>query len=161
MTGQTIVALLALISTGLVAGLFFGWEVAVIPGLKRVDDRTYLLTMQHINQAIVNPVFLLPFLATPALLAAAYLLNDGAGNWLRLAAAVLYGIAVLGVTMTRNVPLNNELDRPDPASSAEVIGSARQAYEGRWNRWNRLRSLAALGSFVLVGLAELSPFPGA
>ncbi len=156
MIGQDVATMLGLISTGLIAGLFFAWEVSVIPGLVRVGDRAYVQTMQHINRAILNPVFLLPFLLTPAFLVVAAVMADGgAVAWL-IAAAVLYAAGVLGVTMTRNVPLNNELEQSDADTSAELVASARHRYETGWNRWNRLRTIAALGSFALAALATLS-----
>lgn len=162
MTGQDFVVLLGLIASALIAGLFFAWEVAVIPGLAETDDRSYLQAMQQINRAIVNPVFLLPFLLTPVLLVAAGQLASGAGDSavgrLFLVAAAVYGIGVLGVTFARNVPLNNELDGLDLTSVGETLAAARSNYEGQWNRWNRVRAVAAGGSIVLVGLAVLNPF---
>ena len=51
----------AILLTGLSAGLFYAWEVSVIPGTKRVADASYIETMQHINRAIINPAFMLIF----------------------------------------------------------------------------------------------------
>ncbi|MER6362184.1 hypothetical protein [Kitasatospora sp. NPDC001527] len=42
---------------GLMSGLFFAFDVSVMPGLAAGDDRTYVTAMQHINAAITNPVF--------------------------------------------------------------------------------------------------------
>lgn len=157
MTGQDVVILLGVVSSGLIAGLFFAWEVSVIPGLARVDDRTYVQAMQHINRAILNPVFLLPFLLTPGFLVGAEVLADGgAVTW--IAAAAVYVVGVLGVTMTRNVPFNNELDQFNADTTGELLAEARHRYETRWNRWNRLRTLAALGAFVLAVVAAFDSF---
>ena len=157
MTGQDAMAVLGLVSSGLMSGLFFAWEVSVIPGLLRVDDRTYVLSMQSINRAILNPMFLLPFLLTPGFLVAAGVLAEkGAVTW--MVSAVVYGVGVLGVTMTRNVPFNNELDQFDIDTTDELLSAARHRYEKRWNRWNRLRTVAALASFLLAAATAVDSF---
>ena len=58
------------LSSGLTAGLFFGWAVSVIPGTTKVSDRNYVATMQSINVAIINPIFMLSFLGTAVVLVA-------------------------------------------------------------------------------------------
>jgi uncharacterized membrane protein len=50
MSVRTLLLVASVLSSGLMAGLFFGWAVSVIPGTKLVDDRSYLATMQNINQ---------------------------------------------------------------------------------------------------------------
>lgn len=145
--------LTAVVSSGLMAGLFFAWMVSVIPGTARVSDLSYIDTMQAINRAIVNPWFVVPFVVTPLLLAGAAALEWRAGNtrraWFLLGAAVSYVLGVLAVTVGGNIPLNNELDAFDltgspPASVAEM----RDRYEGPWNRWHAVRTVVSIASFV-------------
>lgn len=54
----------ALILTGLSAGLFYAWSVSVIPGTQKIDDFSYLNTMQSINREILNPAFFLIFIGS-------------------------------------------------------------------------------------------------
>ena len=65
----------AVLVAGLQAGTYFTWSTGVMPGLARVDDRTFVEAMQQINLAIVNPLFLATFLGAPALAGAAALLE--------------------------------------------------------------------------------------
>ena len=58
----------AVILTGLSAGLFYAWQVSVIPGTQKVGDLTYLESMQSINRAILNPAFFLIFFGSLILL---------------------------------------------------------------------------------------------
>lgn len=161
MSGAEVLLLLAILSTGLVAGLLFGWSVSVIPGTRRIPDDAYVTTMQSVNLAIINPSFLVPFLGTPALLAVAALVEVSGGGtargyWLGAAAAA-YGVGVLGVTIGGNVPLNNrlaELDRVE--ASAVELAEGRSAYEGEWNRWHRVRMTASLVAFALAAAAALT-----
>ena len=158
MTLRTIVLIVGLVSAGLMAGLFFGWLVSVIPGLRKVEDQNYVSTMQHINREIVNPAFVLPFMLTPVLLALAAVTQFRVGEhrraWYLSAAAVTYLVGVLGVTVGGNIPLNNTLDVFD-ASTATVdsISQMRQNYETRWNRWHNLRTAASVMAFTLAGVA--------
>ncbi|MFD0539987.1 DUF1772 domain-containing protein [Actinomadura luteofluorescens] len=71
---QTATMLAALISTGLMAGLFTGFAYAVMPGLNRSSDRTLIEAMQGINKAILNPAFMLPFMGSIPLIALAVFL---------------------------------------------------------------------------------------
>lgn len=155
LTGASIVA------TGLMAGLFFGWAVSVIPGTKLVDDRAYIETMQSVNRAIINPWFVVPFVATPFLLGAAAVAQARIGNtraawWLGSAAAV-YTVGLIGITGAANVPLNDALDRFSLAASDQAVSDRRRTYESPWNRWNTLRTaaaVAALGCATIAALAE-------
>ena len=54
--------------TGLVAGLFYGYQCSVINGLGALKDREYLSAFQNINRVIQNPVFLARFLGCVVLL---------------------------------------------------------------------------------------------
>ncbi len=172
MTVESISHFAALVVTGLAAGLLFGWMVSVLPGLARIDDRTYVATMQTINREIINPAFLATFFLPPVLLGLAAVLTRGDGSdravYLGLA-AVIYLIGVLGVTVAGNVPLNNSLDAFDlqavagsDPDSTEVTGNPelahrRRTYETPWNRWHALRtaaSVVALGLASAAGLVE-------
>jgi uncharacterized membrane protein len=61
------VLLAATLVAGLQAGTYFTWATGVMPGLAKVDDRTFVHAMQQMNIAIVNPVFLATFLGAPLL----------------------------------------------------------------------------------------------
>ena len=160
MTAEHVVLVAALVSTALASGTFYGWQVSVIPGTRRVDDHAYVKTMQHINLRIINPGFLMPSLVTPVLLGAAALLAYRTGNTRRsaslAAAAVLYVVGMLGVTAGRNVPRNNSLAAVDlDAVSASELAAARLAYERPWNRWHAVRTLAGVVAFAIAAAAPL------
>ncbi|MEM9132236.1 MAG: anthrone oxygenase family protein [Actinomycetota bacterium] len=149
-----------IIATGLMAGLWYGWTVSVIPGTRRVADANYVETMQHINRAIINPAFIIPFLGIPALLGAAALMQFRSGDarrgWLLAGAVGAYLLGVLGVTMGGNVPLNEALDTFDLAgSNDQAISARRHDYETPWNRRHYLRTAANAGAFALTTAAAL------
>ncbi|MDX2069550.1 MAG: anthrone oxygenase family protein [Haliscomenobacter sp.] len=149
----------ALLCTGLLAGVFFAFETAINPGLQRLPDLTYLSTMQQINRVIQNPVFLFVFMAPLFLTPFATWQQWGkfplAYTW--LLATVLYVVAVFGVTIFFNVPLNELLDKVDLSKTAEVdLQSLRKHYEMPWSRWHSLRTGAAVLAFLLLIFALMT-----
>ncbi|MEH3032660.1 MAG: DUF1772 domain-containing protein [Aeromicrobium erythreum] len=144
------ILLLAVVATGLVAGLFAAFAYAVMPGLRRADDRTVVQAMRGINAAILNPVFGVLFLASVALpvLLGATRHDEPGGPWL-VAGAVL-SVGTVLVTLTVNVPLNTGLETSDAEPAA-----ARAAFERRWTAANLVRtatSVAAFGCLVVAAL---------
>jgi uncharacterized membrane protein len=152
--GGTLVA--ATLTTGLTAGLFYSFSVAVMPGLAQNDDRSFVGGMQGINRAIQNGWFFLSFMGALLFSAAAlfFHLRGGATKavpWI-IAGLVLYFV-VLVITFALNIPLNNELEaagngHPDGiADLAEV----RRHFESTWVALNHVRTIvntAAFGSLM-------------
>ncbi|MDQ2709065.1 MAG: DUF1772 domain-containing protein [Actinomycetota bacterium] len=142
--GPTLV--LAAITSGLQAGVYYGFAVGVMPGLALGVARTFTAAMQQINVAIVNPWFLLTFLGAPALAAAAAAVQLGRGGAGLVWTVVGLGCALATVVITAavNVPLNDALAAAGDADPAR----ARTAFEATWVAWNGVRALtstAALG----------------
>lgn len=137
------VALLgARISAALLAGLYFAFAVAVMPGLRGLDDAAFTDTMNRINVSIVNPAFLLVFFAAPALACVTSILVRTPGGW----AAATLGVLTLLITIAVNVPLNDQL----------ASGGARAAFENRWVLFNIVRT----ASLVCLLLARSTPGGG-
>ncbi|MFJ2821628.1 DUF1772 domain-containing protein [Streptomyces toxytricini] len=134
----------ATITTGLMAGLFFAFDVSVMPALKRCDDRTLIEVMQRINTAIVNGWFLTGFLGAllfTGLALALHLAGGGAGRATAplTAALIAYALA-LAVTGRINIPLNNALEQAGPADRLRDPAAVRRAFESRWVPANRRRT---------------------
>jgi uncharacterized membrane protein len=159
-----IVLVVATVAMGLIAGLYFGWGVAVMPGLGELDDRAFVDAAQQLDDAIRNPLFFATFLAALVLPAVALYLERGLGMrqttpWI-VAALVLYGVGFL-ITMGIHEPLNTDLvDAGDPSQVADPA-AVREDFEDPWVVWHIVRTFlttAALGALayalVLHGRAE-------
>lgn len=145
----------ATVGNGLLAGLFFTFAVAVTRGLRRVDDGSYVATFRAVNAAILNPWFLVVFLGTPPVTAAASLVGAGSsGRTPWLLAALACSAATFLVTALVNVPLNRRLDAA-PAETATQLATARRAFEVRWNRWNAARAAASTAALLLLATASV------
>jgi uncharacterized membrane protein len=154
----------ATVAMGLIAGLYFGWGIAVMPGLGGLDDRAFVDAAQELDDAIRSPLFFATFLAALVLPGVALYLQRGLGlrqatPWI-VTALILYGVGFL-TTMAINEPLNNDLtDAGDPSRIADV-GGVRDDFEDPWVAWHIVRtvlSTAALGALayalLLHGRAE-------
>jgi uncharacterized membrane protein len=133
----------AVVTTGLMAGIYLAFSISVLPGLGRTDDRTFVLAMRGMNAAILNPLFFVVFVGPLPLgllaLASRLPAHDGLG-WVSLA-LVLY-VATLVITGAVSVPLNNRLDGTEPESAARGL------FERRWQAWNIVRTGMCAASFV-------------
>src|SRR6478736_2456077 len=118
----------ATLVTGLQAGTYFTWATGVMPGLARVDDRTFVEAMQRVNVAIVNPVFVSTFLGGPLLAGAAAVTADGPARPWAIAGTVL-AVATVVITAVGNIPLNNALDAAGPVDRDNGLAAVRAAFE--------------------------------
>ncbi|MEC4019049.1 anthrone oxygenase family protein [Streptomyces sp. H27-D2] len=161
---RTVALIVSTLVMGLMAGLFFAFSCAVMPGLGRTDDRTFVGAMQWINVRILNGWFAVAFGGALVFTVLAGVLHLSQGQrsalpWIA-AAVVLYGAALV-ITMAVNVPLNNTLDAAGKPDAISDLAAVREHFEAAWVRWNHVRTLlctAGLGclawALVLHGRVE-------
>ena len=140
---QGISLVAATIAVGLMAGVFSIYSLAIMPGLRRTDDRTFVSAFQQIDTAIINPLFLAVFFGGLVLTAVAALLHLGDDTESVLpsivAALVLY-LAVVVITLRVNVPLNNDIKAAGDPDRISNLGAVRERFdEARWVRWNLIQ----------------------
>ncbi len=148
-TIQRTILIAATVLTGLFAGLFATFSYAVMPGLRRTDDATFVRAMQQVNVAILNPVFAVVFAGSVVVSLAAVVVTfrDGAARPWAIAAVALL-IATIVVTAAINVPLNDRL-----AAGTGTPAALRAAFERSWVAWNIARSGLSLAGFVASAIA--------
>jgi uncharacterized membrane protein len=154
---REVVLIAATLTTGLMAGVFGLYSNAIMPGLRRTDDRTFVAAFQSIDRAIINPAFMATFLGALVLTALTALLHfTGEARsllpWI-VAALVLY-LVVFVVTIRVNVPRNNEIKAAgDVDRMTDVHGVRERFNEAMWVRWNHLRAFASILAFGLLSWA--------
>ncbi|PRY59543.1 DUF1772 domain-containing protein [Glycomyces artemisiae] len=144
----------ALLSAGLMAGLFTGYSYSVMPGLKILDDRAWIAALQHINRVIINGRFMTAFLgsvvfALAAVILGCFLDDKSALPW-TIAGLVCNLVMFIG-TMAKNVPLNDRLEAAGDPAAIEDPAALRGDVEEPWIKWNHVRGIASL-----LGLAALA-----
>ena len=162
MTISNVILILTTVCTALIAGLFYSYSCSVVPALKLLTDSEYIASMQSINKAIQNPVFFISFFGTLLLLPISaymnYVQHPPLRFWLLLTAAILYLIAVFGVTVFGNIPLNNALEKFNLINATkDSISLQRAMFEGRWNSLNMIRTIFSILSLILTIIACINP----
>jgi hypothetical protein len=134
------------------AGTYFTWATGVMPGLARVDDRTFVEAMQRVNVAIVNPVFVSTFLggSAPRRRRCRHRRRAGApmgdrGDRPRCGDR--------GDHRRRQHPAQQRARRSGTGRSGQRPGAVRAAFEPRWVRLNVLRSLTSAGALACLSWA--------
>ncbi|PKN57792.1 MAG: hypothetical protein CVU56_09060 [Deltaproteobacteria bacterium HGW-Deltaproteobacteria-14] len=146
----------AALAAGVAAGCTFVFSNFVMPALGRLPAADAIRAMQAINEKAINPLFLMIFIGTglaATALSAVHLVAgppDARTPWL-LAGTVVYVVGVVGVTIARNVPLNDALARVVDAD--RQTPSAWADYDRPWTRWNHLRTVAGViaSALFIVG----------
>lgn len=155
MNGLRAVSLMAAtVTTGMVAGVFFAYGNAFMPGLAKVDDRTFVATFQAVDRAIINPVFLgLGFLGALllTLLAGLLHLKEKALPFIAIA-FVLYLVTVI-ITIAVNVPLNDAIKAAGDPDQIDVAAVRAAFDEARWRAFNLVRIVLNTAAFVLLAWA--------
>jgi uncharacterized membrane protein len=149
----------AVLTMGLMAGVFGIFTHTIMPGLRHTDDRTFARAFQSVDRAIINPWFIAAFFGALVLtgLAAVLHLSGDKRNvlpWIGTAFA-LYLIAVI-ITLAVNVPLNDVIKAAgDPARIGDLAAVRRHFDEARWSAWNLVRTLTSTAAFGCLIAAAL------
>lgn len=161
-TKKQLLFLLAIVTTGLITGVFYTFSVAINPGLSALSDANYIAAMNSIIKVIQNPAFFFSFLGAAVFLPlAAYQYKDDSKSpkyKLLMMASLLYIVGGFGVTMGANIPLNDKLSTVNvQGASAAELASARDNYEGAWDKWHMVRTVASSVALVMVAIACTVP----
>ena len=155
---KIIILISGILFTGLTAGLCFTWTNAVTTGLAKVDDITFLKSFQAMNKAILNRSFFIVFFSPVFLLFLNAFLQKNTNLisfGFYVIAAFLFFVGVGLVTVFKNVPLNEILDKTvlENLSNLE-LKELRTQFEKPWKWWHNLRTINSFLAFVflLIGL---------
>lgn len=147
------VLMAAILGTGALFGFYFTLSVSIMPGLDLTDPYVAITANQDIGRATQQSWFFVALLGTPIVLITGIALHwkiSKIRNWLVLSA--MGWIAMMVVTLSFNVPLNQVLDgltiMPDQVDLAEQWA----AYAVDWQRWNWLRVLTSGVSLVALAM---------
>ena len=141
----------------LTGGVFKAFSEFVMRGLAQAEPVSGIAAMQGINRTVLRTEFVFAILAlgaiTPIFALYAYFALDGTAAVLIVAAAAVYLPSALFMTILGNVPMNNRLERVDPASAEAAEYWAH--YVSRWTALNHFRMLGCIVTGTLYALAAL------
>lgn len=151
---------LAAVSSGMLAGIYTIFSIAIVPALNDLRPDSGIRAMQRINVRIMNPAFLLLFMGAPVVSIVAAVLailgDASSARVLLIAGAALVTAGSFLITMGANVPRNNVLDAFEIEDAAIGDGSAEAIwarYAAEWTRWNHLRALLCVAATLCLSAA--------
>lgn len=141
---------------GAIFGFFYAWVCSTMWGLDRADPRVAIAAMQAMNASVRNAVFFPAFFLTPVVLgltaaAARFSGHRAPALWFAAAAAV-YLVFGLLLTMAVNVPMNEALATVAVPDDIEAAGAIWRDYSERWQFWNQARTVASGMALALTAL---------
>jgi uncharacterized membrane protein len=145
---QAVALLAATLTAGLMAGVYGIFALAILPGLRATDDRTFVTAFAAIDKAIVNPLFMLWFFGPLLFAAAAAFAGGDARPW--VIAAVVLSLAVVVITFAVHLPLNDALKA---ATGADPAAARERFHETRWVTWNLVRTILSTAAFGCLAWA--------
>ncbi len=149
--------LAATMTMGIGAGVFQLYVFAIMPGLGRTDDRTFVGAFQQIDTAIVGPGLFFFFFGALGFTALAVALHFGADErsalpW--IGGAFVLHLSVVVITLVVNVPLNDGIKAAgDPEEIADLSTVRERLNEARWTGWNFFRVVASTVAFGCLAWA--------
>lgn len=150
-----VLVIVTALGSGLMAGLFLAFSIAVMTALNRLPAAHGIAAMQSINTSILNPIIGLVFGGTAvAALALAIIApfhwGDDGSAWM-LAGSLLYLAGGLLVTILFNVPRNDALAALDP--NAPASASEWASYVSTWTALNHVRTVLILAATLCLILS--------
>ena len=151
---RDVMVTLAIVTTGLSAGVLAGFGYAVIPGLTRAGADVAVAGMQRMNSAILNPVFAVIFGGGVVFGALTVWAGWGSGlRWWALAATILVALGVV-ITVAVNVPANDRLDAAGAVRGDEAV-QVWSRFTAVWVPWNIARSVLTTAAVVVLVVGVL------
>lgn len=133
---------IAVIATGLLAGVFLTFSDFIMRSLTSARPEAGAEAMQEINRKVYRSVFLALFFAMAGssvlLIGGAFSTPAPASPWL-IAGEGLYLIGVFGITVFGNVPMNNRLDVLPVGEAASYW----RTFAPRWTQLNHIRTVSS------------------
>jgi uncharacterized membrane protein len=141
----------ATITMGIVTGILQLYAYAIMPGLGRADDRTFVGAFQQIDKAIINPWFMFSFFGALVFTGLAAVLHLSADvhsvlPWIAVAFVLYFAVTV--ITLAINVPLNDVIKAAGAPDQIADLAAVRERFdEARWAQWNLVRTVATTIGF--------------
>jgi uncharacterized membrane protein len=147
----SVIRFIALLSTGLLAGIFLGWRMGPSVALPTLPATSFVQFQQVVHGYYVRFMPILQIAAVLSSLTWLFFLRSSAGSlrFILLALAAAGTISVFALTFAVNIPINKKL-------MTWSASAPPQNWSEIWRPWeqvNTIRTVLAVGVFTLELLA--------
>lgn len=144
-----------ILCAGALFGFFYTMSISIMPGLDLTPPYSAILANQQIGHATQNYYFALAMIGTPflAIICAIYHFKNNRQTSILLLLATASWVAMLVVTLTLNVPLNQILDGLTITADQPELTQLWAAYSVDWQNYNWLRVLFSGLTLICATLA--------
>ncbi|MFI0481498.1 DUF1772 domain-containing protein [Actinomadura sp. 9N215] len=144
--------IIATLTTGLTAGVFTDWSNTIMPGLRDLDDRTFVTAFRALNEAIDNPLFVgVEFTGALLFIGLSVALHLRPGRrrvLLWVGAALAFYLVANVVTFGVHFPLNDKImEGGELRTDADFAAARARLDEAKWTAWNTVRALSTTLAF--------------
>jgi uncharacterized membrane protein len=147
---HVLLSVLALLSSGVVAGVMVAVAISVVPALAAMPADRYVSAHQLLGRGY-DPALPVTVVTATLLNAGFAVTADDLRHRVLCGAAALCLVGVSVVSHTRNVPLNRIVRRLDPARLPDNWQDPRP----RWRAWHLVRTGLALAACALTALGQV------
>ena len=149
MSADTVVVAVTAVATAAVGGVFLAFSTFVMAGLARLPEGRGADAMRSINVTAVRVPFMIAFVGAALLSVAVVVLgfrsDDAAVRLLLILGGAAYLLGAFGLTIARNVPLNDALEASE--------GATWPTYLRAWTAANHVRTVTSLAASALLLVA--------
>ncbi|MHA7270026.1 anthrone oxygenase family protein [Arthrobacter sp. HLT1-20] len=154
-TLQTVVTIAAALGAGIAGGVYLAFPALVLPALRTLPAQTAVAAMQRINISAVRLPFMVVFFGGASASATIIISELVSGaiaeeGPVRMVGAGL-ALAAVGITIARNVPLNDQLALVLPDSPDNV--DRWRSFDRNWSTANNVRAFAAIAASVTLAVS--------
>lgn len=141
----------------LVAGFLVAFSTVVMPGIKNLKNKQFLIAFREMDLVIQErqPLFMFIWVgsvfSTLALLLQSFFIASDSIHWYTAIISLIFLLGVQLPTIVINIPLNNHIQKLNIESmSDDSLQTERLNFENKWNRSNVVRSIFSVVTSILL-----------
>ena len=154
---KVVASVVALICTGLAAGIFLGHRAGVSRAVPVLSPSSFIQLQQTITKTFsrMMPVFIIGSVLGSVLWAVLLKACWRTGEFWLVSGAALLMVCVATMTRAVNIPINNRLMSWNPAAPPPDLSAV-------WSRWEQIHSLRTVLAIIAFAaeVIALRVFPG-
>ncbi len=145
----------AILSGGIVAGIFFAFSDFIMKSLATIPPASGIEAMTSINRRVYRSIFIagiwMVAILSAALIFAGFTQPKSPASYWLIGGGIIYILGVIAVSFIYNIPMNHKLEAL--GTTNKESDSYWKRYLSKWLLWNHARSASAIASSLCYLIA--------